>query len=508
MRPAPLLAPLLALPLALWATEARARDPDGRTRDPGADPAPPSQPVMDTQGGGPLLLPEVIDRLDGAHPLLDAADAKVEGAEGKRMSARGGFDPKLHIKGKWVPVGYYPRQQLDVGITAPTPLWGIGTYAGWRLGQGETPIYKGDILSGTAGELYAGLNVPVFRDGPIDARRAKIKRTDLGVEVAEAARDEKGLAVELKAAESYWKWVEAGAKLDIEKEMLGIAEIRNAGIQRKVEAGLEAEIKAIDNRRTVLDRQARVTKAEADLQKAAVRLALYYRGGDGQPLIPAPSRLPPGFPDAGPPDSLRLEADIEDALGRRPDLARLQAEREQLQVDVRLTRNQLVPRIDLNAYVVADLLAFGAGRAPGGFTKFTGSSTDALRDPEFGTGVVVEVPIPMRKARGAFQTAKAEVERATAELQFEQEQAAADIRAAHAELTAAYRNATLARQLAETNLTLAEAERKRFNEGSSDLLRVNLREIDAAKAAKAEVEAWADYQRAIARYTVATGRGL
>ena len=42
---------------------------------------------------------------------------------------------------------------------------------------------------------------------------------------------------------------------------------------------------------------------------------------------------------------------------------------------------QLVPRIDLNAYVVADLLAFGAGRAPGGFTKFTGSSTDALRDP-------------------------------------------------------------------------------------------------------------------------------
>ena len=55
---------------------------------------------------------------------------------------------------------------------------------------------------------------------------------------------------------------------------------------------------------------------------AAVKLALYYRGGEGQPLIPAPSRLPPAFPNAEPPDSLRLEADIEDALGRRPDLAR------------------------------------------------------------------------------------------------------------------------------------------------------------------------------------------
>ncbi len=499
MRPAALLAPLLALGLGLWASEARAQNPDL---------APDPTPVAEVQGGAPLLLPEVIDRLDDGHPLLDAADAKVDGAEGKRMSARGGFDPKLHIKGKWVPVGYYPRQQLDVGITAPTPLWGIGTYAGWRIGQGETPVYKGDILTGTAGELYAGLNVPVYRDGPIDARRAKIKQAELGVDVAEAARDEKRLAVELKAAESYWKWVEAGRKLDIEKEMLGIAEVRNAGIQRQVEAGLEAEIKAVDNRRTVLDRQARVIQAEADLQTAAVTLALYYRGRDGQPTIPAPDRLPPGFPAAGPPDAMQLEADIEDALRRRPDLARLQSEREQLQVDVRLSRNQMVPQIDLQAYVLADLLAFGAGRVPGGYTSYSGSSGDNLRDPEFGTGVVVEVPIPLRKARGALRTAKAEVERATAELQFEQEQAAAEIRAAHATLTAAYRNATLARQLAETNRTLAEAERKRFDEGSSDLLRVNLREIDAAKAAKAEVEAWADYQRAIARYTVATGRGL
>ena len=35
-----------------------------------------------------------------------------------------------------------------------------------------------------------------------------------------------------------------------------------------------------------------------------------------------------------------------------------------------------------------------------------------------------------------------------------------------------------------------------------------LGKLKHAEAAKAEVEAWADYQRAIARYTVATGRGL
>src|SRR5690606_16481446 len=82
-------------------------------------------------GADPLRLHELLDSVSSTHPSLEQAQRKREAAEGKALSARGGFDPYVSLKGKWTPVGYYETAQLDASIQQATPIWGASVYAGY-----------------------------------------------------------------------------------------------------------------------------------------------------------------------------------------------------------------------------------------------------------------------------------------------------------------------------------------------------------------------------------------
>ena len=75
-------------------------------------------------------------------------------------------------------------------------------------------------------------------------------------------------------------------------------------------------------------------------------------------------------------------------------------------------------------------------------------------------------------------------------------------------LEAAKKQVDLARRQVEAARTLAQAERDKFDEGASDLVIVNLRELAAAEAQRLEVKAMAEYQKAVADYKTATGEGI
>lgn len=438
-----------------------------------------------------LTLRQVLDAVAAAHPQLEAARERVRGAEGDALAARGGFDPQLRLRGQYAPVGAFANGRLDVEVRQPTPLWGLQVYGGWRLGLGEFAVYDLRAKTASGGELRAGVSLPLWQGGPIDRRRADLQVTDLGRRTAEADVDARLLELERAAARAYWAWVGAGLRLAVQQRLLALAEDRDVALRRQIAAGNTPEVEGLDNRRAILERKGRLVAADRALEQAALELARHLRDDGGEIVVPMADRLPPAFPE--PPAVDPLGAALSDALARRPELRRVLLQRDAAQVEARLARNNLSPRIDLDAYVAKDL-----GLAAPEYRY--------LLPAEFVAGISIELPLPLRTARGKLRRAEADRARLDAELRWMTDVVAVELRDAHSALVAAHARVLLAREQLQVAHALEQAERRRFELGDSTLLFVNLREQAAADAAAQELDALTDYHRAAADLRVAAGQ--
>lgn len=438
-----------------------------------------------------LTLREVLDAVAAAHPQLEAARHRVRGAEGDALAARGGFDPQMRVRGQYAPIGAFANGRLDVELRQPTPLWGLQAYGGWRLGLGEFAVYDLRARTASGGEVRAGVALPVWQGGPIDRRRADLQVTDLGLQAAEADVDVRLLELERAAARAYWAWVGAGLRLAVQQRLLALAEDRDAALGRQIAAGNTPEVEGLDNRRAILERKGRLVAAQRTLEQAALELARHLRDGGGKIVAPPSNRLPPAFPE--PPVADPLAATLGDAVARRPELRRVSLQREAAQVEVRLARNSRSPRIDLDAYVAKDL-------------GFVAPEYRYLLPAEFVAGISIELPLPLRTARGKLRRAEAERARLDAELRWMTDVVSVELRDAHSALMAAHARVGLSREQLQVAHALEQAERRRFELGDSTLLFVNLREQAAADAATQELDALTDYHRAAADLRVAAGQ--
>jgi len=439
-----------------------------------------------------LGLEDVLRSVDIAFPLLLAAAREKDEAQGAALSADGGFDPSLKASGFYEPVSGYPRQYLTVQADQPTPLWGSSFFVGYRYGSGKFPIYDGKLDTNDYGEVRGGVRVPLWRDGPIDRRRASIRQAELGVSLASLSLDQARIEARRAGAFRYWDWVAAGRRVSVLRSWLALAVVRDAALAARAERGDIPEIERTENQRTIFQRQAAVVGAERDLLQASMELSLYIRGADRQPLVPDASRLPRRLPAPAPVDVLGGRAEEERALARRPDVKRFDLVRDRSRIEADLARNQQKPGIDVTLYGARQ---FGPG--------------DPIRgEPVVGAALVLDIPILNRVQNGREQTAEASVAKASDQQRFARDRVVADVRTALASIDAAQKRASMAENEARVAAQLADAELRRFDLGESTLLLVNLREQANAEAKVREIDAVADFHRAEASFRAATARDL
>ena len=439
---------------------------------------------------GVLSLDEVLRSAEESHPRVAEALARIDVAEGRSLEADGGFDPKARLGLRGLPVGEYTKGQMEALVVQESPLWGAKFHAGWRRGFGNFPIYDGDLETLNGGEFRAGVDLPLWRGGPIDRRRADIAQAEAGIDQTQQDLEATRLILANAAASAYWSWVEAGRQLAINEQLLEVAEQRVAGIERQIQAGSLEPLVAIDNQRTVLDRQTKVIAARRKLAQASIKLSLFLRTPDGTPIRASRSQLPGDFPEPEPPTSARLERDIRFARSERPDLVALRHQTRQATIEVDLADTNVSPQVDLKAWVAQDV----------------GSGKPELEPLDIGLGVTVEIPLLLRQDRGKYRQARGKLSELKAKLRLAGDKIEAEVRMAFAALDAAYETVELASNARVANERLATAERRRLELGQSDILVVNLRELAAASAAASQASALAEYHRAHAAYLTAVGR--
>lgn len=438
---------------------------------------------------GTLRLDTVIGSVYQSFPLLDAALRRRDIAAGDQMAAAGAYDLKLSAGSENQPLGYYETYRNNIKLAQPLYSGGEA-FAAYRNGRGGLfePWYL-ERATNEGGEFKAGVVVPFSRNRTIDERRANVWKTTYERQQVEYEIQAELIDFVQAASYAYWDWVAAGERYQIASTVLDLARERNAGIARQVELGDKEPPLLQDNRRLIMSREAKQIEAGRKLQMSAVKLSLYLRDASGKPLIPTPEQLPE-FPAPGPVVPDQVDADIQLAVERRPELRVLDLMHRQLEVDLAQAHNDFRPSVD----------GFMAG------SQDVGEPTSKKMDKsqfELEAGVTMELSVQRRKARGKSSAVEAKLAQVNAKRRITQDKVVIEVQQAYQTLVAARDKVERAREAQRLADQMAAIERRKFDLGDSDLLAVNLREQQAAEAAETLIDTLLEAFRAEADYRAA-----
>ena len=456
-------------------------------------PAAEIRPLMTAQPDGEhLTLDRILQSVDQHYPPLRVALLESPIAEADYLAAQGRFDLVLRSFVETNSLGFYESRRFDVSAEQPTALWGTSFYTGYLASGGAFPSYDGRFQTNGLGEYRAGMRVPLFRDRALDSRRAELGKAHLGRRLADLGIQQQRLVILQAATARYWNWVAAGRRFAVAQSIFNIAVEREKILETAVELGQLPRFEVLDNKRIIEQRRSQFVAARRGVEQASFDLSLFYRDNQGQPRIALPEQLPPAFPRPSGLDENQLERDIAQALDRRPELARLQTQQDQVRLDQRLAENRRLPGLD---FILSYDRELGERRVPRG-------------PNELRAGIAFELPLQRRTATGQAVAARTRVAQIDQRLQFQREQVSVEVRDAISAVRAAFEGANVLEAEVLATRQVEDAERLRYDLGESTLFVLNQRELQTADAQVREVSALADYYRALALYELAVAQAL
>jgi outer membrane protein len=336
-------------------------------------------------------------------------------------------------------------------------------------------------------------------------------------------RDRSGAALASQALttvadveKAYWALGAARRELDVRRGNLALAEAQRLDTQSRIEAKTVAVSDLAQPTAEVERRRGELLSAQESVVRAerALKLLIIDNLEDpiwAQDIVPA---------DA--PDTTVLPVDVAGALAaarrHRPEIADLTAAGSQQDLQIRLSRDQMKPRMDLVAsYTIRGLagelestgLPFNIPVSlPASLNGGLGNSWSNLFDqkfPDLVVGVSFDVPLGRREARAQIAAAEADRRRIAATMAGVHERIAIEVLNAATALETAAGRIQAARAGLVAAQTQLRAEQDRFAAGLTTNFFVLTRQNDLAKAQLAEIAALTDYRKAQTELSRATG---
>ncbi|MGF1582418.1 MAG: TolC family protein [Gemmataceae bacterium] len=437
-----------------------------------------------------LTLKQVLISVEQSYPLLLAAFQERGIADGQFLSSQGAFD--LNFDG----FDYVKRDSFDshrflLGFNQGLAFQGIDVSTGYRMGAGDYPSYYQDRQTAQGGALFGIMTMPLLQNREIDNRRATRTKARIGRQLAEPNIFQKRLDFVRGASLAYWGWIAAARRFQIAKDLLEIAEERDKLLTRQFELERIAGFEVLDNRRLVEARRVGLVVFRRAFEQASIDLSLFLRNQAGRPLRPDVLWRAPPFPDPLLPDVTKLPQDIDLAFRVRPELQAFALRREKLEVELGFARNQILPRVNLYLKAEIDI----------------GVEKSSLDRNEQEAGVLVNVPLQRRLARGKVLTAQSQIAQINALERFQREKISAEVQNVVSALVRAYEERERAQQTVKLTKQVEDLEILKFKGGKGTILVVNLRELATAEARLQEVNALVKYYLALADYYAILGLG-
>lgn len=439
----------------------------------------------------PLSLETVLRTSLDSHPKLAVARLGISEAEGVLQSARGEFDLGLVAEGETAPLGYYDRTYGAIGLIQPTTLYGLEFRAGYRNGS-QFPVYEGKKVTSEEGELSIAAILPLLRGGTVDGRRFGLTQAEFGKRVSEEQLKQTRAELLGSAASAYYKWVIVAHKRHVYEDLVRLAADRQIYLEEQVRSGQVAEIELVDNGRLVDSRRLALLELELALKREALNLSFYLRdsGRPSEPRIEDLPGLETRFTEA--PKAIPTG----DALLDTPYLRVQSFVQKAIREELRLAKNQLLPKLDFGVEATQGL----------GATRIYGERYSSETETRVSGKLGFALDMQRRKVRGKLISLEAKSKALDQKIMMARELLAQELEALRATWANANARAELARRALEAARVMANAERERLELGQSSILQVNLREEAERNAELSELDALLSYHLARAQYQSALGR--
>jgi len=411
------------------------------------------------------------------HPIVKQAGLMPLMAQQQVRLARGGFDPTLNLnidRKDFQDKTYYDR--LDGYVAFPSwfpinPKVGMERNSGSFLDASET--IPGDR------QLYAGVSVPIGKGLFTDERRTAVQQARLFQTIAEAEQITLINKVLLAAAKDYWQWYYAYYNYRLLTQATHIA----TEIFRRVKVNERfGEAAVIDTVQAKIILQSRIVEQQEALllfQNAGIQLSNYLWDGTGIPLQLSLTVAPVlDSNDQGMLELQTLEALSELARVNHPELTKLRTKISQLDVEGRLAREFLKPKLDMS-YTVLSLP--------------DPAQINFQRDYKF--GLDFSVPIFLRKERSKLAINKLKIR----DTQFAQSQTEReivnDINTIFNQITNTNSIINQLREMVDLYERILTAELLNLENGESDLFRINIQQEKLIQSQSKLLKTTSEYQK-------------
>jgi len=384
-----------------------------------------------------------------------------------------------------------------MGFTKPFrfgPTLGIN----WRADSTFTNSSFSTINPAYDTALEISLTVPLLRGRGTAANEADLRAAQASATGARYDLLDQAATLVQTIADAYWELVYL-------QDRVGVLE-RSLRIAKAIEESERKKARPEIGRSTILD----VTQAAAETKRreAALiagrnqaldqadelrRLVLPFTGGRDDEIRLVATGKPAdqlGIP--------KLQVLVSDALSRRPDLRKIDAELQRLQQSVVKAQDGLRFQLDLKASVA--------------LKGVTGDFSDSISDtfsgdfPTSFASLIFSVPIGRRAAKAELRRSRLDVERERIQRDAKVNDVVIDVRKAHRAIRTAVLEIEATREEEKAARTALEGEAKRLKRGTSTVIDVSRLEENLTDASLRLLQSRTGLERARVELLRASGR--
>ncbi|MBY0355541.1 MAG: TolC family protein [Rickettsiales bacterium] len=435
-----------------------------------------------------LSLQEVLQSSIKHYPEILQARAGIDARRGAVTAAKGVFDLELNQDSYARAAGFYDGKIVDTRIQKRIEGTNTQVYGGYRIADGNFPIYEDKLFTNNDGEFSLGAIFSLLRDRAIDEDRFSLSQRELELKASTLDLLLTKVSVQHEAMQAYADWLAAGQIVNVRRDLLEIAQKRQSGLSQRAARGDVANIFVTENQQYLLARQTQLNDAERDFITTANRLSLYWRDAQGQPVTPVATLLPKRFPITHSPLGEHAEEDAMQRLRARPEFDILDTSIEQEKNRLALGENRLLPRVNLGVETARD---YGDGSP-------TRDETEAL------VKLNISIPLQQRAGRGIVAQANAKLKELDYQRRLLNDRIHAEIKNIVAEINLAEQNVALTESEVKVANIMQRAEQERFTSGASDFFVVNLREDNVGNARIKQTQSQLKLFKSVANYYAAT----
>ncbi len=414
------------------------------------------------------------------------------------------------LDGAAVQQGRSTRFELGLSQFLPT---GTTVSLNTNFDRSESNSLYSNINPSWRGSLSLILSQPLLEGFGTKVTRANIV-------IARNNRDSTATAFAVKVnstlvqvENAYWELVKARETVSVREQSLELAERLLGETKERVDVGTSAPIDMVQSEAGVATRLQELIYARNAAANAEDNLKAAL-GFDQPAEWMTDIETTEGYEVA--PDSADLRKSIETALQERPEIAQQRLALANLELNVVLARNAILPSLTLDARytyggVGGDILIRDEGQVidkiPGGWDDAGQQIID--RDfPNWRLALNLAMPIGNNDAKAKLAQRRFELRKGQVELEALKQQIILEVRRAVRGLddgAAAVEAAGSSRKLAERNL---EAEQTKFANGLSTNYKVLEIQEDLSQALLGELTSRIDYRKAQLGYRNVTGTML